>query len=97
MVRCGSHSNPAMPISPTMTDRSVRPAPNLRNPIHLLAFGLGSGVLPYAPGTFGTLVAVPLYLLLAPLPLAAYLGTVLLGFCAGIWPVSYTHLRAHET
>ena len=30
----------------------------LRNPIHLLAFGFGSGLAPRAPGTFGTLVAV---------------------------------------
>ena len=36
----------------------------LRNPIHLLSLGFGSGLLPKAPGTFGTLAAIPLYLLL---------------------------------
>ena len=34
----------------------------LTNPIHCLAFGFGSGLAPKAPGTFGTLMAVPLYL-----------------------------------
>jgi phosphatidylglycerophosphatase A len=56
-----------------------------RNPVHFLAFGLGSGAAPVAPGTFGTLAAVPLYLLLAQLPLALYLLTVVLAFGAGIW------------
>ena len=59
--------------------------PDLKNPVHLLAFGFGSGLAPVAPGTFGTLAAVPLYLAMAQLPLAAYLavlGGVILG---GVW------------
>jgi len=59
--------------------------PNWRNPIHLLAFGLGSGAAPKAPGTFGTLAAVPLYLLLQPLADLQYLVLVLLLFLFGIW------------
>ncbi|MDF1821942.1 MAG: phosphatidylglycerophosphatase A [Alcanivoracaceae bacterium] len=38
---------------------------NMRNPVHFLAFGFGAGLSPKAPGTFGTLVAVPLWWLLA--------------------------------
>ena len=34
----------------------------LRQPVHLLAFGFGAGLSPKAPGTFGTLVAVPIVL-----------------------------------
>lgn len=34
----------------------------MRDPVHLLAFGFGSGLSPRAPGTFGTLVAVPIVL-----------------------------------
>jgi phosphatidylglycerophosphatase A len=41
----------------------------LTNPIHFIAFGFGSGLAPKAPGTFGTLVAIPIYLLLEPLSL----------------------------
>jgi len=32
----------------------------MRQPVHLLAFGFGSGLMPFAPGTFGTLMAVPI-------------------------------------
>lgn len=33
----------------------------LTNPIHFLAVGFGSGLSPVAPGTFGTLAAIPLF------------------------------------
>jgi phosphatidylglycerophosphatase A len=59
--------------------------PDLRKPLHLLAFGFGSGLAPKAPGTFGTLVAVPLYLLMADLSLPIYLGLVLAGSLLGVW------------
>src|SRR5262245_39557967 len=32
----------------------------LRQPVHLFAFGFGAGLMPRAPGTFGTVVAVPI-------------------------------------
>jgi phosphatidylglycerophosphatase A len=57
----------------------------LRQPIHLLAFGFGSGLAPKAPGTFGTLAAVPLYLLLAQLPLWAYIVALVLSFGIGVY------------
>ncbi len=61
------------------------PASVWRNPIHFLAFGLGSGASPKAPGTAGTLAAVPLWYLLSQTPLAMYLLLVLLAFVIGIW------------
>jgi phosphatidylglycerophosphatase A len=64
---------------------SKAPASVFRNPVHFLAFGFGSGAAPVAPGTFGTLAAVPLYLLLAQLPLALYLLMLVLAFALGIW------------
>jgi phosphatidylglycerophosphatase A len=57
----------------------------LRNWRHWLAFGLGSGLARYAPGTFGTLVAIPLYLLLALLPAWAYAVAVVAAFALGVW------------
>lgn len=63
---------------------NVRNAPDLRNPLHLLAFGFGSGLAPKAPGTFGTLAAVPVYLLLQPVQLNLYLVLIAGGFLAGI-------------
>ncbi|HHX83627.1 MAG TPA: phosphatidylglycerophosphatase A [Pseudomonadaceae bacterium] len=65
--------------------RNSAPPSVFSNPVHFLAFGLGSGTAPVAPGTFGTLAAVPLYLLLAQLPVALYLGAVVLAFGLGIW------------
>lgn len=38
----------------------------IRNPVHFLAFGLGSGLIRPAPGTWGTLAGLLLYIPLAP-------------------------------
>ena len=57
----------------------------LTSPVHFLAFGFGSGLSPKAPGTMGTLAAIPLYLLLMNLPLTGYLLAVLLISVTGIW------------
>ena len=69
-----------------------------RNPIHFLAFGFGSGTLPVAPGTFGTVVAIPLYLWLLPLSLWGYLAVVLVMTAAGIWlcDVTSRDLGVHD-
>lgn len=56
-----------------------------QDPIYFIAFGFGSGLLPWAPGTWGTLVAVPLYLLLSHTPWTVYLLITLLALSLGIW------------
>jgi len=56
----------------------------LRSPTLLLAFGFGSGLSPKAPGTMGTLAAIPLWWLLAQLPLTSYLVVVLIAAVVGI-------------
>ena len=56
----------------------------LRSPTLLLAFGFGSGLSPKAPGTMGTLAAIPLWWLLAQLPLTSYLIVVLIAAVVGI-------------
>lgn len=57
----------------------------MRDPIQLLAFGFGSGLAPRAPGTFGTLAALPIYFLLVPLSLWSYTAVVLLAAVLGVW------------
>ncbi|MBA6347326.1 phosphatidylglycerophosphatase A [Colwellia sp. BRX8-9] len=57
----------------------------ITNPIHFLALGFGSGLLPKAPGTYGTLAAIPLYLLLAPTSVSTYLAIVIIMSIAGIY------------
>jgi phosphatidylglycerophosphatase A len=61
------------------------PAVVLRDPVHFLAFGFGRGLVPKAPGTFGTLAALPFLWLSAAWPLWAQ-GLLVLAVClAGFW------------
>lgn len=57
----------------------------LTDPLHCLAFGGGAGLTPYAPGTAGTLVALPVFMLLQPLSIPLYLAVLVAMFTAGIW------------
>lgn len=57
----------------------------MTHPVHFLAFGFGSGLAPVAPGTFGTLMAIPLYLLMMQLSLVPYLIVVAVVCITGIW------------
>ncbi|WP_456415270.1 phosphatidylglycerophosphatase A family protein [Thiolapillus sp.] len=61
------------------------PPPDLKNPVHFLAFGFGSGCAPVAPGTWGTLMAVLLYLPLSLLPLFFYVLATGVVAAVGIW------------
>lgn len=63
------------------------------NPWHFLAFGFGTGAARRAPGTAGTLAAVPLYLLLQDLPLFAYLAVTAGLFAFGVW---LCHITARD-
>jgi phosphatidylglycerophosphatase A len=65
---------------------------------HCLAFGLGSGLARYAPGTFGTMVAIPLYLVLARFPAWLYAVTVIAAFALGVWICDSVSrdLRVHD-
>ncbi|HET6656069.1 MAG TPA: phosphatidylglycerophosphatase A [Gammaproteobacteria bacterium] len=56
----------------------------LRSPVHLLAFGFGAGLAPRAPGTFGTLVAVPIAWALAYLSTGWHAAIIVALFVAGI-------------
>ena len=55
-----------------------------RNPLYFIAFGFGSGLMPKAPGTWGTLAAIPLYLLIAGMSWPFYLGLTLAAFVLGV-------------
>lgn len=57
----------------------------IKRPACFIAYGFGSGLAPKAPGTFGTLAALPIYWLIQDWPVAIYLTFVVLAFIAGIW------------
>ena len=48
----------------------------LRDPVHLVAFGFGSGLVPRAPGTAGSLLGLVAAWWLVELPLVVRLGVV---------------------
>jgi len=56
----------------------------LRHPLDFMALGFGSGLVPIGPGTAGTVVAIPVYLLLLPLSVTVYLALVAALFIVGI-------------
>ena len=54
-------------------------------PVHALAYGFGIGLVPFAPGTFGSLIGVALFWFMAPLGGIYYAAIVVVLFLAGIF------------
>jgi phosphatidylglycerophosphatase A len=65
----------------------------LWHPLDFLALGFGSGLAPVAPGTAGTVVAIPVYLVLQGLSSPAYLSLVAALFLLGIPICAHTARR----
>jgi phosphatidylglycerophosphatase A len=62
-----------------------------RHPAHVIAFGFGVGLAPVAPGTWGTLLALPVYWLLFPrIDPVDYLLVVGVLFGLGVWACDVT-------
>ena len=57
----------------------------MTDPVHFLAFGFGTGLAPFAPGTFGSLPGVLLFWLTMDFGLYVQLGVALALVLAGIW------------
>ncbi|MDE2149188.1 MAG: phosphatidylglycerophosphatase A [Gammaproteobacteria bacterium] len=76
-----------MPARSHARGKRYRPPPALvfGTSEHLLAFGFGLGLVPVAPGTFGTLLGVPLWWLLCWLPPQIYGFVVAALFGLGCW------------
>ncbi|MFZ2450295.1 MAG: phosphatidylglycerophosphatase A [Methylovulum miyakonense] len=63
----------------------LAPRQILKDPVLFLAFGFGSGLARKAPGTFGTVAAIPVYCLFAQSNLLVYSILTLLVTVVGIW------------
>lgn len=55
-----------------------------QDPIYFIAFGFGSGLMPFVPGTWGTLAAIPVYILIAGFSWEVYLILTFAAFLLGI-------------
>jgi phosphatidylglycerophosphatase A len=76
-------------------DSTISRAPDARflfgHPAHFIALGFGAGLVPWAPGTFGTLVAFPICWALELFlpPLAVAFAAIPL-FFVGVWACEVT-------
>lgn len=73
----------------------MRKAPSRKflfsHPAHFIALGFGTGLSPVAPGTVGTLLALPLAALLRALTDdLGYLLSVAVAFAVGVWAAQRT-------
>ncbi len=68
------------------------------DPAHLFAFGFGAGLVPRAPGTAGTALAMPMAYGLHGLGPVGYAAMCLLAFGLGCWAAERTgrHLEVHD-
>jgi phosphatidylglycerophosphatase A len=69
------------------SEKIARPLPRLvlTTPEHVIAFGFGAGLAPFAPGTFGTIVGIPFFLALMWLSPPYYVVAVTALFVFGCW------------
>lgn len=57
----------------------------LTDPVHILAFGFGTGLAPFAPGTFGSVPGVLLFWLTLDFGLYVQFGVAAALVASGIW------------
>jgi phosphatidylglycerophosphatase A len=66
------------------------PASYLKDPRHFLSLGFGSGLAPKAPGTFGTLAAIPPWLIIQDAGFWILTSIVVIGFVIGVYLCEFT-------
>lgn len=80
-----------------LTAEQKRAAPWF-HPVHFLSFGFGSGLLPKAPGTYGSLAALPVLWLMSDVSLSVFVIATIVACCAGVGLCHYTahKLQVHD-
>ena len=66
-------------------DAKPLPSSVWTNPVHFIGCGFGIGSLPFMPGTYATLFAILIYLLIAPLHWFSYTLICVVLNLAGVW------------
>jgi phosphatidylglycerophosphatase A len=79
-------------------DKVLRARVSMKNPVHFLALGFGSGLIPLMPGTFGSLAAVPLLIAMSYVNLYVFVGVTIISFLVGIYLCGKTanDMRMHD-
>ena len=69
-----------------------------KNGFYFIAAGFGSGLMPFAPGTWGTLVAIPIYWLLSSCSLTVYVFVAVISFILGVFLTDWVakDMGAHD-
>ena len=58
----------------------------VRHPAHFIALGFGTGLAPFAPGTFGTLLAIPIATVLWSYASdVGFIVAIVIFYAAGVW------------
>lgn len=71
-------------------DRSYLSKVSIKNPIHFISLGFGSGLMPKAPGTYGSLAALPICMLLVYQPWQVQIAVAVFTFFLGWYTSSVT-------
>jgi phosphatidylglycerophosphatase A len=83
-------------INFSVGQNKLTPKQVLSDPVLFLAFGFGSGLAKIAPGTMGTVAAIPIYLLVAQTTSVVYISATLASCILGIWICGITADRLGE-
>ncbi len=65
--------------------KEYRERVSMKNPVHFMALGFGSGLVPVMPGTFGSLAAIPLLLFAAALNTTMFIAVTVIFCVIGIY------------
>ncbi len=71
-------------------NREVLARLNLHDPLQLVAVGFGAGLCPRAPGTMGSLLALPFCMGLVYCPAWVFFAVIVLTFVLGVWASEHT-------
>jgi phosphatidylglycerophosphatase A len=66
-------------------DKVLRKRISMKNPVHFLALGFGSGLIPMMPGTFGSLAAIPILIAMSFVEFEFFIAITIASFLVGIY------------
>ena len=66
-------------------NKPVNPSSIWTNPVHFIACGFGVGCIPWAPGTFGTLLGVLFYVMMMPMRVPVFIFWTLVVCGIAMW------------